>query len=390
MDDGAPHSHHRAHRSTYFECVSLTSCVTVAAPSAALTHFFVSKEVIIVIMRGDSDKTSSKPSIALLLLAFVSWNATYIFIVTFNLCLLFGSSFCNISSNIDTRTLFALLYAGILVLLSSCGWKSHLNDGGPWRRFSESYYLGGIIMRKYLKMTFCKLPDDLVEAEKKPDAQFVLAGFPHGCGAEFRVLMDGIIQEVLPNIVKKNNLRVLAASVLFQIPLVRDMALWTGCIDANRKTASKALDRGRSLLVLPGGEAEQILTIYGRERVYLKSRKGFVKLAMRKGVPLVPFYVFGSSDLFYTSNFLLGPRKWIQKRFGICIPFCFGLLGSLCPLPKTITVVFGSPLKFSMKGSDPTDEEVNIAHENFCKELKHLFDTHKDSVGYGDRQLEIL
>eukprot|EP00551_Chaetoceros_affinis_P020112 CAMPEP_0203735156 /NCGR_PEP_ID=MMETSP0092-20131115/31792_1 /ASSEMBLY_ACC=CAM_ASM_001090 /TAXON_ID=426623 /ORGANISM="Chaetoceros affinis, Strain CCMP159" /LENGTH=70 /DNA_ID=CAMNT_0050619635 /DNA_START=56 /DNA_END=265 /DNA_ORIENTATION=+ len=70
----------------------------------------------------------------------------------------------------------------------------------------------------------------------------------------------------MPNVVKKNNFRTLAASVLFQIPLISESAQWTGCIDASRKTAQKALDRGRSLLILPGGEAEQLLTTYGREK----------------------------------------------------------------------------------------------------------------------------
>ena len=275
-------------------------------------------------------------------------------------------------------------------MLPSGGWKSHLQDGMPWRKFSEKWYFPGKIMRSYLRFKFAELPTALVEAEAQPDAQFIIAGFPHGCGSEFRILLEGVIQNALPNIVKKKNLRTLAASVLFQIPIVREIALWTGCIDANRKTATKALDRGRSILILVGGEAEQILTTYGKEQVYLKCRKGFIKLAMRKGVSVVPMYVFGSSDYFYTSSLLLEPRKWIQKKFGICIPICFGLLGSLCPLPKATTIVFGSPLKFSMKGTDPTDEELDLAHETFCKALRSLFDLHKDKAGYGDRQLEII
>ncbi len=240
-------------------------------------------------------------------------------------------------------------------------------------------------------MSFGALPEAFVEAEKRPDAQFILAAFPHGCGAEFRVLLEGRIQNVMPNIVGKNhNLRTLAASVLFMIPLVREISLWTGCIDASRKTAEKALDRGRSVLVLPGGEAEQLLTQYGKEQVYVKSRKGFIKLAMRKKVQVVPMYVFGSSDMVYTSSILYGPRKWLMKNLGVCIPICFGVLGSFCPLPRKVTIVFGSPLSFEMKGNDPTDDELNKAHDIFCRELKHLFDLHKVSLGYGDRDLIVI
>lgn len=334
---------------------------------------------------------SSKPSALLAFLAFVTWNGLFIFFLLFNLSLIFGSLiFPPISTYCDARIFASLFYAGVLLLFPSGGWSCHLGDGKPWRKFSEKWYFPGRIMRSYLKLKFGAVPKALIEAEAQPDAQFIIAGFPHGCGAEFRVLMEGSIQQVLPNIVKKNNLRTLAASILLRIPLVREAALWTGCIDANRKTAAGALDRGRSLVILPGGEAEQILTEYGKERVFLKTRKGFIKLAMTKNVAVVPMYVFGSSDLFYTSTFLYGPRKWIQKKFGICIPFCFGLFGSFCPLPKATTIVLGSPMKFSMKGSHPTADELNVGHELFCKELKQLFDSHKDELGYGDRELEIL
>ena len=50
---------------------------------------------------------------------------------------------------------------------------------------------------------------------------------------------------------------------MLKVQLVREVALWTGCIDANRITASKSLDREKSLLIFLEGEAAQILTTYG-------------------------------------------------------------------------------------------------------------------------------
>jgi 1-acyl-sn-glycerol-3-phosphate acyltransferase len=187
-------------------------------------------------------------------------------------------------------------------------------------------------------------------------------------------------------------IQMLAASVLFRIPLVRELALWTGCIDARRSVAERALDKGRSIVVLPGGEAEQIRTIYGKEIVYLKQRKGFVKLAMQKGVPVIPTYVFGVNDYYYTSPVFFGARQWLQRTCGICIPLAIGYWGSIfCPLPVATTIVVGKPLTFDVqKKGFPSADELDAGHANFCSALQELFDEHKIALGYGDRELEIV
>ena len=196
----------------------------------------------------------------------------------------------------------------------------------------------------------------------------------------------------MPSIISKNNLRTLAASVLFYIPLVREISLWTSCINASRATAQKALSKQKSLLILPGGEMEQLMTTYGTEMVYLSKRKGFIKLAMKNKVPVVPMYVYGCNDYFYTSKLFYSLRYTLVKRLGVCIPLCAGLFGSMtCPLPKKTTIVIGKPLQFTMKGDDgPTEEELNTAHDLFVKELVKLFDEHKEQLGYGDRTLKVV
>ena len=59
--------------------------------------------------------------------------------------------------------------------------------------------------------------------------------------------MDGLLYEALPG----RKVVTLAASVLFTLPLVRELCLWTRCIDASKKVASRALSRGLSLQVPP-------------------------------------------------------------------------------------------------------------------------------------------
>jgi hypothetical protein len=64
--------------------------------------------------------------------------------------------------------------------------------------------------------------------------------------------------------------------------------LFLGCVDASSSTCHYNLKRGRSILVFIGGEKEQLLTKPGNHKIFLKSRKGFVKLALEYGVDLVP------------------------------------------------------------------------------------------------------
>merc|ERR1711948_70659 len=111
--------------------------------------------------------------------------------------------------------------------------------------------------------------------------------------------------------------------------------------------------------------------------VYLNSRFGFVKLALRFGVPLVPCYVFGCSDLYYTSNFLLKARLTLVKKFGVAVPFCFGAYGlPAAPFKRPVDIVVGEPISFP-KSANPTDEQVASAHAKYVQALTELFDSNK-------------
>jgi 1-acyl-sn-glycerol-3-phosphate acyltransferase len=266
--------------------------------------------------------------------------------------------------------------------------RYELTDGQPRHDFSQHFFVFRA-MRRFLQIEIREPPTELKTAEQAPNAQFVLAMFPHAVWSDYHASMDGMWHTVFPNIY--GNIRTLGASVLFRLPLVREWTLWTGGIDARRSVAEQALDRGRTILVRPGGEAEQLRTTRGREIVYLQHRKGFIRLAMQKQVPVVPTYVFGASDYHYTWGGMFALREWIQKRFGVCLPIAFGYWGSLCPLPVRTTVVFGKPLSFEMKEKgNPARHEVDAAHKQFCGALRSIFDQHKKTLGYGDRQLEIV
>ena len=220
--------------------------------------------------------------------------------------------------------------------------RRHTQTGGPWETFRRHFFLfeysrrflnlrvvGNLTLDQWEKesktteTTTTTNNTDKKDNNSKVPRQYILGVFPHGLNADFRILADGLLAHVLPQ--TASNVRTLAATVLSVIPVVREMALWTGCVDASKPVAKRCLRQGLSLYIFPGGQQEQLRTTHGKEIVYVKRRKGFVKLALEFGVPLVPAYVFGASDLYRTSSFALSARLAMVKWTGISITLGSGL-----------------------------------------------------------------
>eukprot|EP00416_Gambierdiscus_australes_P018900 CAMPEP_0171072034 /NCGR_PEP_ID=MMETSP0766_2-20121228/10632_1 /TAXON_ID=439317 /ORGANISM="Gambierdiscus australes, Strain CAWD 149" /LENGTH=323 /DNA_ID=CAMNT_0011528593 /DNA_START=126 /DNA_END=1097 /DNA_ORIENTATION=- len=260
--------------------------------------------------------------------------------------------------------------------------RPEFRNGQPWREFARREW-GFHAFRRFLDLRLHVHSALRARPAKEP---VVLAVHPHGVTGEYRMFADGLLYDALP----EREVLTLSATVLFYIPLVRELALWTRCVDARRQVAAAALARGKSLMVLPGGELEQIRTRAGKEEVCLSKRLGFVRLALQERAALVPCYAFGCVDLYRTYGVLEAPREWLRKRLGICIPLYRGLIGSL-PKHQPVNVVMGQPFEpaCAVPGS-PTNEEVVAAHSAYVAALRQLFDERKAEFGYEKRQLEVV
>lgn len=266
--------------------------------------------------------------------------------------------------------------------------RSDSKLGSPWESFRKDF----VLLRQAREFLNLRLIGNAAlerhEAQHKEKAQYILGVFPHGLNADFRIMADGLLSEVLPQ--SASRVRTLSATILFWIPIVREFALWTGCVDASKPVAKRCLRHGLSLYIFPGGQQEQLRTAHGKELAYVQRRKGFCKLALEFGVPLVPVYVFGANDLYYTSQWALSARLMLVKYLGISLTFGHGLWKSpYCPLPVNVTMVFGEPIPVT-KVEHPTNEQVEKLHEQFVNTLQKLFDQHKKALGFGDRKLEIM
>lgn len=236
------------------------------------------------------------------------------------------------------------------------------------------------------------------ETTLDPQRQSIIAAAPHGILSLNHALYftdAGGFLSMFPH-----DRRDLGASVIFRIPLFRELLLWAGCVDASKATARKMLKSGKSLFIYPGGEKEQMLTRNEQQRAYIRTRKGYARLALESGSDVIPAYCFGETDLFKVRLPLEGLRMFICDKLHIALPIATGVWGIPFPFclplrPRNgLYLAVGKPLRPSkqLAAEDPGfAEAVEELHERYLAAMVKLVEDHKHKSGYGaDAPLELL
>ncbi len=142
-----------------------------------------------------------------------------------------------------------------------------------------------------------------------------------------------------------------------------------GTVEADPDNAAKALDVGAIVTVFPGGDHEVYRPSWESAQIDMGGRKGFLKLAVEKDVPIVPMVTLGGQE---TALFLsrgeglarfFGIDKSLRlKSLPIMIALPFGLqVGPLphFPLPSKVTIRILEPINLRERyGEDPDIDEI--------------------------------
>eukprot|EP00930_Biecheleria_cincta_P051273 TRINITY_DN36426_c0_g1_i1.p1 TRINITY_DN36426_c0_g1~~TRINITY_DN36426_c0_g1_i1.p1 ORF type:complete len:392 (+),score=84.61 TRINITY_DN36426_c0_g1_i1:51-1178(+) len=159
---------------------------------------------------------------------------------------------------------------------------------------------------------------------------------------------------------------------------------------ATREEFKKVMAGGESLAMLPGGFQEASICERGKDRVYIKNRKGFIKYCLQAGYRITPVYTFGESDTFRTFSPFL---KFRLKLAAQNIPAAAMLGNLLCPLIPLRHVALqscvGAPLQLPQI-AEPTKEDIDKWHGKYMEALKEVFDKHKADVGKPKAELEFF
>ncbi len=143
-----------------------------------------------------------------------------------------------------------------------------------------------------------------------------------------------------------------------------------GTVAASPENAEQALDSGAALLVYPGGDYEVHRPSWQSAKVDFGGRKGFIRLALEKDVPLVPIVAVGGQEtaLFLSrgerlASLLRLDRMFRLKVLPVSLALPWGLnvgdmLGHL-PLPAKITIQVLPPMKLRERyGRRPDPDRV--------------------------------
>jgi 1-acyl-sn-glycerol-3-phosphate acyltransferase len=87
-----------------------------------------------------------------------------------------------------------------------------------------------------------------------------------------------------------------AHDALMAIPLIGRYFRAMGVLPAAPDSIATALAEGRDVALWPGGEVDSLRPWTERDRANLAGRTGFVRMAIRAGVPIVPIATVGGAD----------------------------------------------------------------------------------------------
>ena len=159
----------------------------------------------------------------------------------------------------------------------------------------------------------------------------------------------------------RRHLRMLGADLVFQTPVVGDLARKSGSTLAANTDAERLLAAGELTGVWPEGFKGVGKPYSERYKLQRFGRGGFVAAALRTGAPIIPCSIVGAEEIYP----ILGNLKTVARLLGapyVPITPTFPLLGplGLVPLPSKWIIEFGSPVETASLGPSAADDPMLV------------------------------
>ncbi len=159
----------------------------------------------------------------------------------------------------------------------------------------------------------------------------------------------------------RRHLRMLGADLVFQTPVISELARKTGTTLACSADAERLLRRGELVGVWPEGFKGIGKPFAERYKLQRFGRGGFVAAALREQVPIIPCSIVGAEEIYP----IVGNMKTLARLLGLpYIPITptfplLGLLGAI-PLPSKWLIEFGEPIPTDTLGPDSAEDPMLV------------------------------
>ena len=196
-------------------------------------------------------------------------------------------------------------------------------------------------------------------------------------GLVLRTALRSALPELCP-------LRWLAEDSVIHYPFMGVMMNRLGAVRACPENAERLLAKDRLVAVFPEGAQGSRKLFRDRYRLQRFGRGGYVKLALKFGVPILPTAIIGAEE----TNPVLGRSRLLGRIVGadsVPITPTFPWLGlaGLLPAPVKWRIVVGEPIDLSKHGPESADDAlvVHRLNEQIRGSLQALVDQGKSERG---------
>ena len=178
-----------------------------------------------------------------------------------------------------------------------------------------------------------------------------------------------------------------AHDALMALPVIGGYFRRMGVLPAAPDSISTALAAGHDVMLWPGGEVDSLRPWVKRDEAILAGRTGFVRLAIKTGVPIVPFSTVGGPDSMPVIATGRRLAKLLQldkvarlKMFPIAISAPWGIAPALLPeipLPAKIRTAFQEPVRFRV---DPERADDDAYVDRKYEEVRESIQSGMDAL----------
>jgi 1-acyl-sn-glycerol-3-phosphate acyltransferase len=249
-------------------------------------------------------------------------------------------------------------------------------DGPDWAFMERQKYLWNPLMDYYFRM-------EVDGWDKVPAAPVLLIGIHSGAPFVWDAWTVGV--QWWRHFGRSRTLHGTAHDALMALPGFGSYFRRMGVLPAAPDSISAALAAGHDVALWPGGERDSLRPWTQRDRAMLAGRTGFIKLAIRSGVPILPVATVGGPDSMPVLATGKRLAKLMQldrvarlKMFPIALQVPWGISPAMLPeipLPTKIRTAFQDPVSLD---SDPDkaddDDYVEAKYEEVQSNIQRGMD----------------